>query len=229
MVTATRSGVSPSTASLLSERLRRKLSSAEHHESHPVHIGGAKHATHVLRPARPVQPNGCESFRHRCLLPDFQSIASTLSWNVCRLFDSHRLLLFIEPSGVPVCSFCGVSFLVTVLGCFARRGDETGQRWELGNSSVGRAFGPGILRHRMADTVYVPNACGSARARVQALSTCLRKDRATGGREGRMPGENRLATERLLLLDRTSGDLRYDRGRHDHPCPGPMPPSMRPT
>ena len=105
-------------------------------------IGGAKHPADVLRPTRPVQPDGCESFRHRCLLPEFQSMASTLCWNVCRLSDSPPLLLFIEPSGVPVCSFGGVLFLVAVWGCFARRGDETRQRWELGNSSAGQAFGP---------------------------------------------------------------------------------------
>ena len=51
------------------EWLGRQFTSAEHHESHLVHIGGAKHATNVLRLARPVQRDRCECFPHRCRLP----------------------------------------------------------------------------------------------------------------------------------------------------------------
>ena len=62
----------------MAERLGRQCPSAEHHELHPVHIGGAQHPADVLRPARAVQRERCESFRHRCLLPGFDPLASDL-------------------------------------------------------------------------------------------------------------------------------------------------------
>ena len=39
--------------------------STEYHEFHSVYIGRAQHPADVLRSARPVQPDGCEFFRHR--------------------------------------------------------------------------------------------------------------------------------------------------------------------